>query len=191
MSVDLCFGQSPKPLTCTSPRCRGERGHLTHRVFDRPCGEKSPNLAPSPREAGGGEVRGRGFCLRLAAVLFLLFPLTAHAVTPGEMLADPALEARPAGDRLGTALPRLPEPVDRRFRRLARQGFARPCAREAQGRDERRAGARIRPCPLWRFRAAAPAGEARHAAALGRAVDRAARGRRRHLDGGAGDGAAS
>ncbi|HEY8124965.1 MAG TPA: cytochrome c-type biogenesis protein [Methylocystis sp.] len=39
-------------------------------------------------------MRGRGFCLRLASLLFLLLPLAAHAVTPGEMLADPALEAR-------------------------------------------------------------------------------------------------
>lgn len=31
---------------------------------------------------------------RLLATALILLPLAAHAVTPGEMLADPALEAR-------------------------------------------------------------------------------------------------
>nr|WP_210327378.1 cytochrome c-type biogenesis protein [Methylocystis sp. H4A] len=51
-----------------------------------PDGKKSPNFAPSP--AKWGRV-GVGVFIAL-----VLFPLTAHAVTPGERLADPALEAR-------------------------------------------------------------------------------------------------
>lgn len=55
-----------------------------------PRSERSPSLTPSPAK------RGRvGVGTLIACLLFpLLFPLAAHAVTPGELLADPALEAR-------------------------------------------------------------------------------------------------
>ncbi len=91
MSVDLCFGQSPKPLTLPLPVFTG-RGVISASRM-RSALRRGAGRLLSPL-AGRGEVRGRGFCLRLAALLFLLFPLTAHAVTPGERLADPALEAR-------------------------------------------------------------------------------------------------
>ncbi len=91
MSVDLCFGQSPEPLTSPLPVFTG-RGVISASRM-RSALRRGADRLLSPL-AGRGEVRGRGFCLRLAALLFLLFPLAAHAVTPSEMLADPALEAR-------------------------------------------------------------------------------------------------
>ena len=66
---------------------------------------------------------------RLRALLafgFLLIAAAAGAVQPDEMMKDPALEAR-ARTLVGrAALPRLPEPVDRRFRRAARRRHP-PC----------------------------------------------------------------
>jgi len=63
------------------PRFRG-RGNPSEQHL---CGsEGSPNRTPSPAKRGRVGV----------FIALLLIPLTAHAVTPGEMLADPALEAR-------------------------------------------------------------------------------------------------
>lgn len=91
MSLDLRFGQSPKPLTLPLPVFTGRGGISASRM--RSALRRGADRLLSPL-AGRGEVRGRGFCFRLASLLFLLIPLAAHAVTPGEMLADPALEAR-------------------------------------------------------------------------------------------------
>ena len=155
------------------PRCRG-RGDPNDRYLSD--GEKSPNLAPSPAK------RGRvGVGVFIALVLF---PLTAHAVTPGERLADPALEARARA--IASELRCLVcqnQSIDDSDASLAKD--LRVLVREKL--KEGMSDAQVREfvhCPLWRFRAAAPADEARHAAALGRAADRAARRRRRRLDGG-------
>jgi len=92
MSSDLRLEKYPKPLTSPLP-ASGER--------QRPVPCPNPDRAgdalmtPLPVETGRGEVRGQGIRRRLVLFLFaLLLPLVAHAVTPGEMLADPALEAR-------------------------------------------------------------------------------------------------
>ena len=84
-------------------------------------------------------------------------PASALAVQPDEILPDPALEAR-ARRHLGRpALPRLPEPVDRRQRRAARARLALAGARAPQGRRQRRPGGTIRRGSLRRVRAAAAA----------------------------------
>ena len=66
----------------------------------------------------------------------------AHAVEPGEMLKDPALEARARHISPGAALPRLPEPVDRRQQRRARPRPAPARARAPRRRRQRRRRAR-------------------------------------------------
>lgn len=65
------------------PRFRG-RGNPNDRHLSG--SKQSPSLAPSPAKRGRV---GTG-----VFVAFLLLPLAAYAVTPGEMLADPTLEAR-------------------------------------------------------------------------------------------------
>ncbi|MBM3552404.1 MAG: cytochrome c-type biogenesis protein CcmH [Alphaproteobacteria bacterium] len=65
------------------PRLRG-RGDPNDRHFSGP--EGSPSLTPSPAKRGRVGVG--------VLIVCLLFPVAAHAVTPGERLADPALEAR-------------------------------------------------------------------------------------------------
>ena len=47
-------------------------------------------------------------------VIAALSPLPALAVMPDEVLSDPVLESRARIPEPGTAVPRLPEPVDRR-----------------------------------------------------------------------------
>jgi cytochrome c-type biogenesis protein CcmH len=92
MIVDFVFGQSPKPLTSPLP-ASGERERLASLLNAHRGGDAL--MAPLPVKTGRGEVRGQGFRLRLVLFfLTLLLPLAAHALTPGEMLADPALEAR-------------------------------------------------------------------------------------------------
>jgi cytochrome c-type biogenesis protein CcmH len=91
MSGDLRVGQSPTPLTSPLPVFTGRGGISASRI--RSALRRGVGRLLSPL-AGRGTVRGRGGCLRLATLLFLLFPLIAQAVTPGERLADPALEAR-------------------------------------------------------------------------------------------------
>ena len=83
-----------------------------------------------------------------------------------------------AGARQGAALPRLPEPVDRRFRRRPRPRPAPAGARPPDRRRQRRAGAGLRDRPLRRLRAAQAAGEAGDLAVVVRAGRRAP-GRRR------------
>ena len=61
----------------------------------------------------------------------------------------------------GAALPRLPEPVDRRFGRRPRARSAPSRPRAPHRRRQRRAGADVRHRPLRRFRAAQAAGEGR------------------------------
>ncbi len=74
---------------------------------------------------------------------------------PDEILSDPALEARARAHFRGPALPRLPEPVDRRQQRAAGARSAPSGARAADGRRQRRAGDALRRGPLRRVRAAA------------------------------------
>ncbi len=73
-------GETP---SLSLPRFRG-RGDPNDRHLSG--SKQSPSLAPSPAKRGRVGVG--------VFVAFLLFPLAAYAVTPGEMLADPALEAR-------------------------------------------------------------------------------------------------
>ncbi len=92
MSDDFGFGQSPKPLTSPLPVFTGRGVISASRMRSALRRGAGRLLAPL---AGRGELRGRVFELRLASFLFTLFlPLLANAVTPAEMLADPALEAR-------------------------------------------------------------------------------------------------
>ena len=93
----------------------------------------------------------------------------AYAVQPDEMLADPALEARARDDRPGAALPGLPEPVDRRFRRRSRPRPARAGARAPRRRRQRRAGGRLCPLPATAISCCCAAVQARHRAAVVRA----------------------
>ena len=72
---------SPKAHSLSLPRVAGE-GTLTSC-----CVDEGRNLPPSPAKRGRAGVGA----LAIAAAL-LIFP--AHAVTPGEMLPDPAMEAR-------------------------------------------------------------------------------------------------
>ncbi len=51
----------------------------------------------------------------IALLFALLAPTMALAVTPDEMLKDPALEARARASLARAALPGLPEPGYRRF----------------------------------------------------------------------------
>jgi cytochrome c-type biogenesis protein CcmH len=56
----------------------------------------SPERLASPLSSstGRGEARGLAIGLILSTALVLLLLVPAHAVTPGEMLSDPAMEAR-------------------------------------------------------------------------------------------------
>ncbi|MCK7510625.1 MAG: cytochrome c-type biogenesis protein CcmH [Desulfobacterales bacterium] len=54
--------------------------------------------------------------LGIAILLISLAPMVL-AVEPGEMLSDPALEARAREISKELRMPGLPEPVDRRFQR--------------------------------------------------------------------------
>ena len=76
------------------------------------------------------------------------------------------------------ALHGLPEPVDRRFRCAARARPAAPGARAAEGRRQRRPGARLPDRALWRVRAAQAAVRLGHRAAVACACRGAAARRR-------------
>ena len=82
--------------------------------------------------------------------------LRPEAVEPGRDAEDPALEAR-ARAIAGAALPRLPEPVDRRLQAPSGPRPAPDRARAAHRRRHRRPGAGLRRRPLRRVRAAATA----------------------------------
>ena len=91
-----------------------------------------------PPRAARGRAEAMARLRALLAFGFLLIAAAAGAVQPDEMMKDPALEAR-ARTLVGrAALPRLPEPVDRRFRRAARRRHppADPRAHR-QGREQR------------------------------------------------------
>ena len=73
--------------------------------------------------------------LRLALIVVLaVFAFPSFAVQPDEVMKDPALEARARALQRGIALPRLPEPVDRRFRGAARARHPHPHSRAASKR---------------------------------------------------------
>ncbi len=97
----------------------------------------------------GGAVRGRrrssGDALRcspLAARPALARSAPARAVQPDEVLQDPALERAPARSRRA-ALPRLPEPVDRRFRAPLARDLRLLVRERLKAGDSDAAGARI------------------------------------------------
>src|SRR4051794_24095530 len=96
----------------------------------------------------------------------------AHGAVPrrpaGRDAGRPDTRVAGARGRSGIALPRLPQPVDRRFRPRPRTRSARVGARAHQGRRQQRSGHRLYPLALRRLRAAAAAGGDRHVAALGR-----------------------
>jgi len=92
--------RNPLPEGEGGRRRRPGEGRLTQRI-SRPIviaqaaeGHNGKGATPHPTRLRRATLspweRGRALILFIA----LIFPLAAHAVTPGEMLADPALEAR-------------------------------------------------------------------------------------------------
>ena len=102
---------------------------------------------PNPSPQGGGGLVGvhrysqchsqKNLFAALALFALALAALPAHAVEPGEMLKDPGAGGPGAPHLAGAAVPRVPEPVDRRQQRRACPRPARAGAR-APGRRRQR-----------------------------------------------------
>jgi hypothetical protein len=88
--------------------------------------------APKPARKPRCSRRSRSMRARSLALLRLRCSRArASRCSPTKSCKDPALEAARARAQPGAALHGVPEPVDRRFRRAARQGSARAGARAA------------------------------------------------------------
>ncbi len=128
-----------------------------------------------PREGGdpGHRPAGVRFLFALGLSVFLFAP--AHAVEPGEMLKDPALEAR--ARKISQELRCVVcqnQSIDDSNAPLAHDLRVLVRERLAAG-DSRRPGAGLRRSPLRRVRAAAPALQAANASAVADAAPPARR----------------
>ena len=98
-----------------------------------PLARRRAGPRPPPRR-GPRRMRRRATVSHACSRLRLVAAGAALAVEPDEILPDAALEARARADLLGPALPRLPEPVDRRQQRAVGARSAPSGARAAEGR---------------------------------------------------------
>ena len=113
----------------------------------------APRRAPRARRRAGGVSRARALLRCVMVCWRSLRPRCA--VQPDEMLADPALEKRGRGPFRRAALPRLPEPVDRRFATRRSPRDLRALVRERlMAGDSDAAGHRLSRRALRRVRAA-------------------------------------
>ena len=141
---------------------RGRHGARRRALADRPALPLGAPRAAAPRRrrraAGGVRAMRRARASRSCSLLACrCWRCPALAVQPDEVLPGPGARSSARARSRRAALPRLPEPVDRRFRRAARPRSAPARARAAQRRRQRQRGARLRRRALRRFRAAAAA----------------------------------